>query len=553
VTLIGGSAVPCERPFLSFWAVMFNAVLMTIFMIGAVLLSPPGEASEAMYSRGMELARTGHPRDALQVLEEAARLSPANPKIHNMLGVVLTQLGRLKEADAAYGRALSLSPEFYPARKNRAVNSFTQGDLRFASGEFEELAKIEPKDFVPPLFLGLIAVEDKRFEDARSHLQEANKRSSGNFRVLMPFIRVEFILGNRASALEHARNLRTQPRMQDSERFQLGVLLAQFAADPEAAEVFQELRNRQPDSYEVAFNLALAEYRSGRLEGALRVTEEYGVRAKPSGEMLNLQGWIYGRMRRLDEAARHFRLAMEAEPLNGDHYLDLSNALQSSADIEGAIQVVVKGVERQVDPDRLQVQLGLLYQKNGEAGQAESCFQKALQKNTENRSAYLALALLLYQTNRKQESLDLLKKSISVLPDDAFLYYLYGGQLLEESEAGDPGKLQEARSALQQALKLNPLYANTHYLLGKLFAKQENLPTAQSHFEKACAFNPLHTGALWQLTLIARQQGNKERVAELTQRMQHIQEKPNQTEQENLQGVIQDSLRGPEGTESKMK
>jgi Flp pilus assembly protein TadD len=526
---------------------------MIILMIAAILLALPAESSETLYSKGVELARSGHLKEALHELEQAARLSPSNPKIHNMLGVVLTQLGRLQEADSAYGRALSLVPGFYPARKNRAVSSFTQGDLRFASREFEAMVKIDPKDFVPPLFLGLIAIENNSFGDARSQLQEANRRSPGNFKVLMPLIRVNFILGERATALEQARSLWIGSRIQDNERFELGVLLAQFAANGEAAEVFKELKKRQPDSYDVTFNLALAEYRSGRFAEALIVTSQYAAGAKLTGEMLNLQGWIYGKMRRMDEAARHFRMAMEAEPLNGDHYLDLSNALERSADVEGAIQVVLKGIEHQVDLDRLQIQLGLLYQKNGEVGQAESCFQKALERNPGNRSAYLASALLLYQTNRKTESLNLLKTSTTVLPRDAFLYYLYGGQLLEEAETQDTGKLEEAMSALKKALELNPLYANTNYLLGRLYAGKGDYATAESFFEKACAFNPRHSEALWQLTLIARQQGKKERVAELTQRMQKFQDQSEQSEPNTFLMAVQDSLRSGASPSAKTK
>lgn len=527
-------------------------MILGCLLIGIFSLVAPSDSFEAVYAHGTQLAREGNAKQALVEFEKAAKLSPRNAKVQNMLGVVLTQLGQLKEADAAYARALALDPGFVPARKNRAVNSFTQGNLDFAAKEFGELAQLEPRDFVPRLFLGLTSIEKRQFQDARRELVEADRLSPGNPRVLLPLVRVEFIIGDRRLALEYAQKLWKQPQLPSGERFQLGVLLSQFGAHTEAAEIFQELQKSQPDSNEVVFNLALAEYRSGQLEAALKTIEQYSHRVKLSGEMLNLQGWIYGRMRRLDEAIRSFKLAMEADPLNADHYLDLSNALQSSAHVEEAIQVVLKGMERRVDLDRLQVQLGLLYQKKGISKQAEECYLKAMERNPANRSAYLALALLMYQTDRRKDSLELLKKAISVLPQDAFLYYLYGGQLLEASETGLADQLKEALKALNKSLELNPLYANTHYLLGKLYLKKGDFATAESFFEEACAFNPRHREALWQLTLIARQQGKKERVAELTQRMQELEEKPEKKE-ESFQSVIQDSLRGPEGSETNKK
>ena len=530
-----------------------GTVLFAFLLIGGFPSWAQDDSFESVYARGIQLARGGNSQQALQEFQKAAQLSPGNPKVHNMLGVVLTQLGRLKEANATYDRALSLAPDFLPARKNRAVNLFTLGDLKLSGREFEDLAKLQPKDYVPRLFLGLISIENRGFENAQRQLLDAEKLSPGNSRILLPLIRVEFILGERRAALEHARKMWTQLQVVDAERFQLGVLLAQFAANPEAAAVFRDLSHRETDSYEVTFNLALAEYQSGQFEGALRTINQYGVRAKLSGEMLNLQGWIYGKMRRLDQAIRSFRMAMEADPQNGDHYLDLSNALQNSADIDGAIQVVRQGIERRIDLDRLQVQLGLLYQKKGDPRQAESWFRQALATNTENRSAYLALALLMYQTNRKRESLELLKKALSVLPQDAFLYYLYGGQLLEEAETVGSGNLEEAMTVLNKALELNPLYANTYFLLGKLYAKKGDDATAESYFDKTCSFNPGHRGALWQLVLIARQQGKKEKVAELTQRMQRLQDQSEKPESDSFLGAVQDSLRSNDSLRAKSR
>ena len=166
-----------------------------------------------------------------------------------MLGVVLTELGRLKEANEAYNRALSLTPDFLAARKNRSVNAFSLGDYKFAKSEFEDLVKLTPKDFVPHLFLGLLDMEQSQWSSALPHLLEAKRLSRDSARGSLALTRVHFAMGRRSTALESVREMRTRSRSTAAERFELGVLLAQYESNAEAAEVFQELWLEEPRSY----------------------------------------------------------------------------------------------------------------------------------------------------------------------------------------------------------------------------------------------------------------------------------------------------------------
>jgi tetratricopeptide (TPR) repeat protein len=525
---------------------LYRALVVIYMMVLQPALAAPAQidASEHYYIRGTELARSGNLDMALQELQKAVKLSPKSPKIHNMLGVVLTQLSRLQEADEAYNLALSLTPDFFPARKNRAVNAFTRGDFQFSTREFEALAKLEPKDFVPHLFLGLLAIEESDFPGACKHLLEARQLSPDNAQVLLALTRVYFILGERQSALEFARQMGNQSRSSDAERFELGVVLAQFEANAEAAGVFQELWQSKPGSYDLGFNLALEKYRSGQLDAALHVIEDLLSRGNQKGELLNLQGWIYNKMRLLDRAKESLQKAITAEPDNADHYLDLSTVLSNEGDSEAAIRFVTEGIQKCVAKDRLQVQIGLLFQKRGDHEEAERWYKEAMQPNLGSRSAYLALANLMLVTNRQKEALEQLAKAIMLLPKDPLLHHMYGAQLLESEQDPTPEQLEKAAPILKKALELNPFYANTHYVLGKLYLKRGDYELAKSCFEKACSFNPDHVRAYYQLSLIARRQGNKEKAAKLGRIVQRLSEKADKNYQEDFMGMVQESLRG---------
>ena len=524
------------------------AMIASLSWILSSYSHPQNASPESHYSRGMELVRKGQLQEALNELKRAAELRPRDPRTHNMIGAVLTQLGRLEEADAAYLQALAVAPEFLPARKNRAVNAFTQRNFDLARKEFEALEPLTPNDFVPPLFLGLISLENLNFEDAVKHLSMANRLSPSNPKILIPLTRVNFILGKRDSALQLAGSAEASLQT-DPERYELAVLLAQFEANTQAEGLFRGLKQRQPDSYDVNFNLALVEYRLGKYSHALQAINDFETRQKLSGEFQNLQGWILNKMGRWEHAQRSLEKAIELEPDNPDHYLDLSTALRNAGDIEKAMQVVLQGLQQCTERERLELQLGLLYQKMGKSGEAEKRFRAVLDRTPSNRSAYLALANLMASTERQAEALDLLKKGVEKVPSDALLRYTFGGLLL------DAGQTEKAEVELKRALELNPLYANTHYLLGKLYLERGDLTASRTSFEKACGFNPGHVRAYYQLSLIARRQGNTQKAREYSEIVQKLNQQVHKKDEDNLLGTVDESLQegSPTGTRGHLK
>ena len=222
----------------------------------------------------------------------------------------------------------------------------------------------------------------------------------------------------------------------------------------------------------------------------------------------------------------------------------MSTVLANEGDVEAAIRIATEGLRKCVEKDRLQVQIGLLYQKRKDYTEAETWYQQGTQTSPGNRSAYLALANLLLVTNRQKEALELLAKATTVLPNDPLLHHMLGAQLLESEQEPSREQLEKAASILKKALDLNPFYANTHYVLGKLYLKTGDYELARSCFEKACGFKADHVGAYYQLSLIARRQGNKERAAELSRIVQRLNEKADKDYHEDSISIVQESLRG---------
>jgi len=508
----------------------FRALILANLLLAQVpsQSAPPAQPdkkltfSETHYAGGVELARKGDFTRALEEFQQAAELDPRNPKVHNILGVALSQLGRLTDANEAFNHALALSPNFYPARKNRATNAFLQRNYTFAASEFKDLARLQPKDFVSPLFLGLLAIEGSNILEAREHLLRARQLAPGDRRVLQALVRVHFMLGERQLAIKTAREVRLSSNATHPERFELGVLLAQFEANAEATDIFKDLWNEKPGSYDVGFNLALTQYRSGQPAAALRTVEELNSHGAQAPEIWNLQGWIYISIGLQDSAIASFRQALAAEPARVEHYLDLSTALMNAGDWLSAEHVISEGLEKDVDKDRLYVQMGLFYRRNRDLRQAETWYRRAIETNPSNEAAYIALAHILLNGEHDGEALALLEESLERLPASSLLNYVYGSLLLETAAPENRDQLEKARFVLEKALALNPFFANTHYRLARLFLLKSNEDKALEHFQKAISLNPKNTGALYQLSRLLARRGERERAAELRKALQRL-------------------------------
>lgn len=528
----------------------FACSLCLAFMAFAPRLAEHAQADHAKeaYTRGSEAAKAGNLDQALKELEKAEALAPGDPKVHNLTGLVLTRLGRYQDAEAAYNRALDREPSFLPARKNRAVNYFSRRDFAMASSEFEALRRLLPNDFVPPLFLGLLALGEANTETALLRLQEAETRSPRSSQVLIPLTRAHFMAGQREAALATLRkfDLGSAERT-DSERFELGVLLADFGENTEAEGVFADLSKKNFRPYDSGFNLALLRYRTGRNEEALRMIEEMLSRGTRTGEVLSLQAWIYNRMGRLELARESLEQAIAAEPGAVEHYLDLSMVHVRRGDYGAALAVLSRASGRGIKGVQLEVQMGLVEQAGGRNAEAESRYRRTIDAFSQNAAAYMALAGLYLATNRENEAVRLLAGAVEALPQDALIHHSYGALLLERAEASHPEELEIAGQILRRAQQLNPRHAETAFALGKYHALRKDDPSAEKYFQQACSLNPRHVQSYYRLSRLARQRGELEMAAELGRIVEKLRADQRAEEKEQFARLVEDSVRGERG------
>ncbi|MFT4823550.1 MAG: tetratricopeptide (TPR) repeat protein [Halioglobus sp.] len=118
---------------------------------------------------GTVLLNLKKPADALPHLLKAAELTPDNAEAFFKLGGALKALGKHEEADRAFQRSTTLSPQ--KGQMDQAATLFAQGKYRESEKLAQDLLRRNPRDVNAAVLLARIAMEARAFEDAEALLR----------------------------------------------------------------------------------------------------------------------------------------------------------------------------------------------------------------------------------------------------------------------------------------------------------------------------------------------------------------------------------------------
>ncbi len=146
--------VPAEKP-----AVRFNALL---------------REAQVLQQRKRFL-------DALTKLEEAEKIDPARPEIHNIRGAVYlsSQMRDFDKARSEFQKALEFDPEAMPARFNLSEADYVQG--RYADGEKAFAGVLEKFPKLPTPVRHMVLFKQIVCGLKQNKLKEAEKLMNDNF------------------------------------------------------------------------------------------------------------------------------------------------------------------------------------------------------------------------------------------------------------------------------------------------------------------------------------------------------------------------------------
>jgi tetratricopeptide (TPR) repeat protein len=268
-----------------------------------------------------------------------------------------------------------------------------------------------------------------------------------------------------------------------------------FAA---AAGVFAKARATRPDSASAAYNLALAQYKSGDLASASQTLESI---TSSDADILYLRGKILeasGKPQTSDKLA-----ACRKQPANETFCADSAlEAIRQDHFID-AVAVLEPAIRKSPASHALLSLLGLAQFRLGRYRDAIRSYTAALKQDASVDASREGLGFLYYVTGDLEKARLTVEEGLRNPKADFYLAHLEAMILYRIS----PQSRAKAAEAVGRAINANPRFAPSYFLRGKIRMEQNDFPGALADFERAAELNPKYPLPYFKMAQIYARQG----------------------------------------------
>jgi len=233
---------------------------------------------------------------------------------------------------------------------------------------------------------------------------------------------------------------------------QEAVLLHQSGQLKQAATIYQQVLDIEPENANAWHLLGLVSHQSGQSETAITLIKQ----------------------------------ALNISPNQLNYLHNLANILKESGQFEEVVQVYRQVIQLQPGSAETYNNLGISLHKLNQFQSAAQAYYDAIELNSEYDQAYSNLAATLIKLKQLDKAIDACLKAIEISADN-FTVYCNLGNIYKEQ-----GKFEEAIKSYQQALSIQPNIAEVHSNMGQILEKSRMPNEAISAYQKALDINPEH-------------------------------------------------------------
>ena len=307
-------------------------------VLGRLLEGQSGTRRGQIFLRQADaLERAGKKKEAVQALEHASRLKPADPRLWQRLAEGRGEAGDTPGAIAALKRVVELRPNQRGPRLELAEVLLASGDKREAAKQIKEAARLSPDDAA--LWLRLSRLEQE--------------------------------LGDQKGLIQSYKRLAALRPNQPDLLYNLAVTSLEMENFSEALGYLQKALEAKPGDREIRETMLEVLVQMGQWKRAVKLAREL-IEEKPD---VNLVLGLYSALsqNRPKDLASLMDLLIESGPQEPRFYENRAALALELKDTPGAIQALEQGIE--VHPKALDLRWGLanLYE-------AEDENQKALEQ-----------------------------------------------------------------------------------------------------------------------------------------------------------------------------
>ncbi|HEX9779600.1 MAG TPA: tetratricopeptide repeat protein [bacterium] len=411
----------------------------------------PYRKAYGAYLEGLMFERDLLLPEALKAYREALEYDSTSPYLRVRVGATLVKMGRQEEAMAAFRQALEIDPDHPDVLRWLAMLATSQGRLDDAIGYYERLLEVHGAD---------------RY-------------------VLSTLADLYVLHGNLPRAVELYEQLAREFGRSSQLHFNLGVLRGRMGQFPEAMDELSRALEISPDSMEIHV--------------ALGLTFELGGRPL--------------------EAARHYEAAIAQDPANARLYQHAARAHLSAGEPEEAKALYQELLK--LMPHDLDVMMGLvrLWLMEENYAEAERFLAERMPESEFGAALSIALGIVRREAGQPEKALEAFERAAELEPENAQAHFYLATQ------QDRMGSRDRARASLRNVIALNPDHPDALNYLGYLDAEDGvNLQEAKSMIERALKLDPDNGAYVDSLGWVYYQLGDIEQALALLRRAAELME-----------------------------
>lgn len=437
------------------------------------------------------LNATGDTQAALDLLTHAANANPQSAALQDAVGSLLASDGRATDAIPWFDRSLAADRNYGPAQYHRAA-------ALLDAGQASEALQI-----------------------ARSLLARS---ASQNFDLELLLGRALSATHNDGEALAHLhRATQLDPKDHPPQAQYALALALQASGDPAAslllfAGVVDGTAKLPLEDNSPLINYALARVQTGDADGALTLYARALAHGPDSATLREDYGAAFLQTAHVDEAIHQFRAGLILNPNSALLHYDLGLALKLQDDLTGAVTEFERAATLDPQLPDPAYTLGVIYMQQGKFSEAADSLRRAIALQPGNGDAWALLGSVLKDSDHPDEAASALEHAIAIEPDQPSLHIQLAAievsqgkrerAAAERKIAADlsraatdrqragfalrsgrallaQGKLAEAVTQLNNAIRAEPGLPEPHVLLAEAYTRQGRIAAAALERQQA--------------------------------------------------------------------
>jgi tetratricopeptide (TPR) repeat protein len=481
------------------------------------------ETARQHAERGIDLAQSGNLSAAEGELRRAVQLDPRDPQLLGNLGTVLAMEGKLEESNPFLDKAIQLDPQALVLRQYLAANLWQLHKPGEARTQLQIILKAQPQNAQAIFLLGMVSENLKDYAAAAQLLASVPELVRQHPESVAALALSQYRTGGKEEARKTLAIL--LEHREDARAAVLGARTASEAGDyEEALHLLESAEASSPEFPGLAYNIALAQYNSGRYADCETKLLALANTRQDSSDVENLLGWCYEKQEKHALAVSALRQAIALSPNQESNYLDLAGILRRGRSLPAALRVATQGVESFPQSARMWSLKGSVELSMSHYPDAISSYSRAYELDPSDAGALLGLGKAREGQGSSTEAAKTFEEGVRKFPRDARFALEYALLLLRRVDAGDKTATPRAVELLHKAVVIDPSSAEAHYQLGNLALEGGKPKEAFDELQKAAQLEPDASKIHFALARACRRLGQKEAAAREMAEFQKLKE-----------------------------